>query len=520
LRIGYGRVSSDSIEQQGSAESQRHMLTAAGCDQVFIDVDISGYQLDKRQGSHWDHVLHLIASGQASELVIANWERLGREMSLFVQLKAAVRVHGIPIRELDSGRLIDLTNDPRESMVGQIRMALQEFDSAEKAVKVKRGLKAKRERGHLTHPKVPWAFRINTERTAIQPDPAVWDTARTLIDNLLDAERAWSLNDALRWLAGLCAPPPFRSRSGLANWLRSPVLRGAVVYGTNDRNGTVRQYDDVLEGQHAALVTIHEQQRLEARLDANRRLWGAQAKRTPKPWSGITFCAACGKTLRFKRIGSPPRTYYACTNLECLHRHRHIPLAVVRHAIERSINSQAGAIAELLTAPPPATSESPEALKLAARIARWEADIRDDASLADDLAPLVSKARRQLQQLKAGQQQDPALLAFAAAFLHSPWVWAAMPTATYAEVLQRTVERLDVDLSGAAITHRRPVAVRMKVGPVDGTLPPADCYPTWNSTRRMWETKLDINDLPPTPVGKRELMEQIRDGWTAVMGGR
>lgn len=494
------------------------MLTAAGCDQVFIDVDISGYQLDKRQGSHWDHVLHLIASGQASELVIANWERLGREMSLFVQLKAAVRVHGIPIRELDSGRLIDLTHDPRESMVGQIRMALQEFDSAEKAVKVKRGLKAKRERGHLTHCKVPWGFRMNTDRTAIEPDPAVWSTARTLVDYLLDGERGWSLRDALRWLAATLDPPPLRSASGLANWLRSPVLRGAVVYGSSNRSGTVRTYEDIQEGQHAALVTIHEQQRLEARLDQNRRLWGAQAARVPQPWSGIACCAACGKTLRYTRTKG--RRYYGCMTAGCPHRHRFIHLAAVRHAIERSINNHAAAIAELLAAPPPATSESPEVLKLAARIARWEADIRDDASIADDLAPLVSKARRQLQQLKAGQQQDPALLAFAAAFLRSPWVWAAMPTATYAEVLQRTVERLDVDLSGAAITDRRPVAVRMKVGPVDGTLPPTDSYPTWNMTRRMWETKLDINELPPTPVGKRELMEQIRDGWTAVMGGR
>jgi hypothetical protein len=172
----------------------------------------------------------------------------------------------------------------------------------------------------------------------------------------------------------------------------------------------------------------------------------------------------------------------------------------------------------LLAAPPPPATADPEALKLAAKIARWEADSRDDAAAAEALAPLISRTRRQLQQLQAGQQQNPALLAFSAAFLRSPWVWAAMPATTYAEVLRRTVERLEVDLSGAAITDRRPVAVRMKVGPVDGTLPPPDSYPTWDPLRKRWETRLELGDIPPTPATQSDLLGQIRDGWAAVMG--
>lgn len=483
---------------------------------MFVDQGVSGYDLGKRQGSHWDEVLHLIASGQASELVIANWERLGREMTLFVQLKAAVKVHGIPIRELDSGRLIDLTRDPREAMVGQIRMALQEFDSAEKAVKVKRGLKARQARGYLTHPNLPWGFIMNSDRTAIEPDPAAWSTARTLIDHLLDGERCWSLRDAIRWLAATCDPPPFRSPSGLADWLRSPVLRGATVYGTRKRIGSVRLYDDIQEGQHAALVSLHEQQRLEARLDANRRRWGAQAARVPQPWSGITCCAACGKTLRFTRTRG--RRYYGCMTATCPHRCRYVHLATIRHAIERAINNHAAAIAELLAAPPPAATADPEALKLAAKIARWEADSRDDAAAAEALAPLISRTRRQLQQLQAGDQQDPALPVFTSRFLGSAWVWASMPATTYTEVLSRTVERLDVDLSAAAITDRRPVAVRMKVGAADGTLPPPDSYPTWDPLRKRWETRLELQDLPPTPATQADLLAQIRSGWAMVMG--
>ena len=340
------------------------MLTAAGCDPVFIDEDVSGYDLGKRRGSRWDELLDLIASGVVTELVIPDWSRLGRDMGLFVQLKAAVKVHGTPIRELDSGRLIDLTDDPREAMVGQIRMALQEFDSAEKATKVRRGLREKRARGHLTHAKVPWGFRMNADRTAIEPDPAAWPTARLLVDLLLDDERGWSLNDALRWLGAAIDPSPFRSRSGLVNWLRSPVLRGAVVYGVTTTPGTIRSYDTTLEGQHAALVTPAEQQRLVERLEQNRRRWGAQAKRTPQPWSGIACCAACGRTLRYQRVGDPPRRYYGCTGEDCPHRNRYVPLAIVRHGIERAINAHAAAVAALLAAPPAPQAASPEALRL------------------------------------------------------------------------------------------------------------------------------------------------------------
>jgi len=518
MKVGYGRVSTDSAEQRESAESQRHMLTAAGCDLVLLDVDISGFQLDKRQGSHWDELIELIASGVASEVVVPNWERLGRRVGLCQQLLDAIERAGITVLELDSGRRIDPARDPSDVLMSQFRAAIQENDSRWKSLKVRRGLKAKRARGHLTHAKVPWGFRINNERTAIEPDPALWQTARTLVDHLLDAERAWSLNDALRWLGGICTPPPFKSRSGLSGWLRSPVLRGAVIYGTSSRSGTVRQYEEVIEGQHTPLVTISEQQRLEDRLDQNRRMWGVQAKRTPKPWSGITCCAACGKTLSFKRAHEI-RTYYVCTNKACGHFQRYIPVAFVRHAIERSINAHAAAAARALTTPPPSSAtDSPEVLRLMERIARYEADIREDGSLTSDLAPLIDRSRRQLLQLQAGDEQGPGLLSFAAAFLGSAWVWSALSTTTYAEVLSRTVEWLDVDLGAAAITDRRPIAIRMKVGAADGTLPPPDSYPTWDPLRKRWETKLDLNDLPPTPATQADLLGQIRDGWAAVMG--
>jgi hypothetical protein len=152
------------------------------------------------------------------------------------------------------------------------------------------------------------------------------------------------------------------------------------------------------------------------------------------------------------------------------------------------------------------------------RIARYEADIREDGSLTSDLAPLIDRSRRQLLQLQAGDEQGPGLLSFAAAFLRSPWVWSALSATTYAEVLSRTVERLEVDLGAAAITDRRPIAIRMKVGAVDGTLPPADSYPSWNPLRKRWETRLELSDIPPTPATQSDLLGQIRDGWSAVMG--
>jgi hypothetical protein len=82
-----------------------------------------------------------------------------------------------------------------------------------------------------------------------------------------------------------------------------------------------------------------------------------------------------------------------------------------------------------------------------------------------------------------------------------------------------TVERLEVDLSAVEMTDRRPVAIRMKVGPVDGTLPARCNYPSWVPKRRKWETKLNLQDIPPTPLSDTsDLLEQIREGWQLVVG--
>ena len=134
MRIGYGRVSTTDQHP----EAQRDALTAAGCDQVFID-KLSGKLASRPE---LDKALLMVRDGD--HLVITKLDRLGRSLRNLMDLSDQLQQKNVGLVVLDQG--ID-TSTPAGRLFFQIIGAIAEFEHSLMVERTKQGLEAARARG-------------------------------------------------------------------------------------------------------------------------------------------------------------------------------------------------------------------------------------------------------------------------------------------------------------------------------------------------------------------------------------
>src|SRR6266699_2631877 len=93
MKIGYGRVST----RDQNPDAQRDALTAAGCDQVFVD-KASG-KLARR--SELDRALLVARAGD--QLMVTKLDRLGRSLEHLIDLSNTLQADGVDLVVLDQG---------------------------------------------------------------------------------------------------------------------------------------------------------------------------------------------------------------------------------------------------------------------------------------------------------------------------------------------------------------------------------------------------------------------------------
>ena len=94
MRVGYGRVST----RDQNPDAQRDALTAAGCEEVFID-KASG-KLSRRP--ELERAL-LSATRTGDQLVITKLDRLGRSLEHLIELSRQLQDRGVDLVVLDQG---------------------------------------------------------------------------------------------------------------------------------------------------------------------------------------------------------------------------------------------------------------------------------------------------------------------------------------------------------------------------------------------------------------------------------
>ncbi|MBE9376175.1 recombinase family protein [Allosaccharopolyspora coralli] len=135
MRIGYGRVST----RDQHPEAQHDVLTAAGCDEVFVD-KASG-TLARRP--ELEKAL-LAANRTGDQLVVTKLDRLGRSLEHLIELSNQLQAKHVDLVVLNQG--ID-TSTAIGRIFFQILGSIAEFEHALMSERTIDGLSAARARG-------------------------------------------------------------------------------------------------------------------------------------------------------------------------------------------------------------------------------------------------------------------------------------------------------------------------------------------------------------------------------------
>ena len=135
MKIGYGRVST----RDEHPESQHDALTAASCDEVFID------RASGKLASRPELEKALLSANRAGDqLVVTKLDRLGRSLEHLIELSNQLQARGVDLVVLDQG--ID-TSTAVGRMFFQILGSIAEFEHALMSERTLDGLAAARARG-------------------------------------------------------------------------------------------------------------------------------------------------------------------------------------------------------------------------------------------------------------------------------------------------------------------------------------------------------------------------------------
>ena len=154
LRVAYGRVSTKQQADQGALERQeRALLEATGADELILDVG-SG-KTTARPG--YQRLLQLITDGTVEQLLVADQDRLNRNLQADLELWQLCEVNGTSITDL-SGRQIEFTS-PDGQLLSTVVSALNQHRSRAYGLKTQRALEQARKQGYPARPRVPFGLR-------------------------------------------------------------------------------------------------------------------------------------------------------------------------------------------------------------------------------------------------------------------------------------------------------------------------------------------------------------------------
>jgi DNA invertase Pin-like site-specific DNA recombinase len=136
-RVGYGRVST--LDQ--NAQVQHDLLTAAGCERIFLDEGVSGARARRPQ---LDRCLEYLRPGDV--LVVTKLDRLGRSVRNLIELAENLREHGIDL--VATQQQIDTTTSTGKLLFTMLA-AIAEFERDLIRERTRDGLAAARASGHV-----------------------------------------------------------------------------------------------------------------------------------------------------------------------------------------------------------------------------------------------------------------------------------------------------------------------------------------------------------------------------------
>lgn len=403
LRLGYIRVSTNKGEQLAALENQRSRVEAAGVDEVIQDIQ-SGRDSDR---AGLLELLERISRGLVSELVITRVDRLGRDAADTDALIAFAAKKSVAITALDGGSIE--SESPSGFVLSRMLTTLAEMESRMLSRRIKDGFKERRRKSYPCRGRVPWGYRNNSDRTALEPDPEQWPRAQDFLALL--ALCKWRMNTALtEWERQCRGYIPLHSCRAVKSWLLNPALRGGLGYIQKANH----RFANIVWDTHPSLITHEEFAAIERQLEVNRRMWGRHNQRKQRLLTSLCRCGSCSKAMSY--AGSRTIPAVVCRTRGCPQQYKSTHESLIAGAITHTLAAHADDL--IRTAP---KTDSPEILALQASITSLE-------SLNDpDCDEILELKRKRLVSLR----QQPKVEAEVLAALRDPGLYEH---ATYEEL--------------------------------------------------------------------------------------
>lgn len=333
LVVGYVRVSTSKEEQDSSVEGQTWQMEQAGCDRIIVD-RASASSGVRRRG--WEELRLLVAKGQVEKVLVVDLSRLARDGSDQEFLEECHLV-GTTVYDLNG---VAYENQSISGLLTTgVLSVVNKVQSRIISVKVRDGVKRRREAGYAARSSVPFGYAV--EGGLVVPCPDHWAAARELLEMLIKSEI--NIYGTIRQLPKEFPWQP--SECGLMRWLRNPILRGGIGRGISNDGSQV--YDFVEWGKCPHLITPDEW-RLILNIFARRpkaRSYGNTGK--PHLLSGLLRCEKCGRKLHWRtrrnKAGNHVGARYACMQPFCEWRGKGLAEVLVRRRVIEALVSKAAA---------------------------------------------------------------------------------------------------------------------------------------------------------------------------------
>ena len=176
---GYLRVSTDRQAEEGlGLEVQEHAIRAWARDNGhrvvswYRDEGLSGSNgLDQREGLA--DALDALKSGDAAALVVYRLDRLARDLVLQEQLLADARRMGADVFSTSAAEASFLTDDPDDpsrKLIRQVLGAVNEYERAMIALRLRSGRRRKHDNGGYAYGSPPFGYRAQGRELIEHPE--------------------------------------------------------------------------------------------------------------------------------------------------------------------------------------------------------------------------------------------------------------------------------------------------------------------------------------------------------------
>ena len=262
--------------------------------QQYDDDGCTGANMDRPA---FRRLLQDVENGQVDIVVIHRFDRLSRSQKDFIWIIDFFTKHSIQF--VSVSETIDTSTGIGECMLTML-IAFSQLERRVIAERTKQKILATRKRGHWTGGHTPLGYDLVERRLVVNETEA--DAVRELFELFLEHQSILGVTREMNDRGHRTKRGRAFDRGRVRTMLQSPVYAGKMRAG-----------DEVVEGEHEAIVDQESWDRVQAALDGS----GGAAKpkrKSNRLLAGLLRCARCGSAMTPTHTtkGKTRYSYYTC----------------------------------------------------------------------------------------------------------------------------------------------------------------------------------------------------------------